>query len=77
MDVFEASADYRSKLAAVIWIDDFPEFLVKQNHRSEGHQISQNSAQSAEYGAGVVLKIALPHGQPSRREARLQGLSVI
>ncbi|MCG6866555.1 MAG: hypothetical protein LJE58_14145 [Thiogranum sp.] len=31
--MFEASADYGSKLAVVIWIDDFSEFLVKQNQK--------------------------------------------
>jgi len=33
VEVFEASADYRSRLAAAIWIGDFSEFLVKQHQK--------------------------------------------
>jgi hypothetical protein len=33
VDVFEASAEYGSTLAVVIWIDDFSECLAKQNQK--------------------------------------------
>jgi len=33
VEVFEASADYRSKLAAAIWIGDFFGFLFKQRQK--------------------------------------------
>ena len=70
VDVFEASADYRSKLAAVIWIDDFSEFLVKQNQKcTELRKIPRNQLsmeQGCSWGS-TASRAAKPKKSPVSR----------